>query len=175
MTDQIRNLETRDLTEEERAKVQAVHEQADERVELDAYRAELGEVNSSLYVQALMLDYEQFGVQKEQLEKLSTPEEMDVFCLEAKATSLEKKLAEVPAVAAEVAPTANAAPAAPSQEPPKAESQAVAQVPAAAQIATDMGSPGAASAETKFSEETGPQALRDNLKAASWTTVQLRG
>lgn len=171
LTSQIRDLEMRDLTDEEKAKVQATYAQKDERAELDTYRGELAVVNSSLYVQALMLDFEPFGVTKEQLEGLKTPEEMDVFCLEAKATSLEKKLAEIPEVKAEVPATETPE----TKEPPKVTAEAVAQVPAAAQVGTDMGSPGAATDATKFSEETTPEALRDNLKAAGWSTVRFRG
>lgn len=183
LTEDIRSLQTRDLTDAERAKVQETWAQQDERVELDAYKVTLLAEHKAVTVDSLLLEYKPYGVAREALEAIETPEEMELYCEQQKSGSLEKQLAERPNVAPVSPPPAvptepAAAPAPAVATTPSATAQPpqpnAPGVPAGATAPSDIGSQGAPAEGKKFSEEQGAGALKENLSNMDWDTVRVR-
>ena len=174
LTQKIRELETRDLTEEERQVVMDKFAQDDERTALDSYRSELDTFHKDLAIMSLMHEFRGYGVEEDALRALETPEEMQAFSLEAKATFLEKVLEEGKAAPAQLETpiqptpptTGTAATAAPAKPEP--------QVPAGATAPTDIGSSGAPEQPKGFSQGTTPKDLQSNLRDMGWDTVRVR-
>jgi hypothetical protein len=193
LTDQIRDLETRDLTDAETAKVKETWAQQDERAQLDSYRGELMNYHRTVFVDSLVVEYKQYGVTPETLGAVETPEEMELFCEQQKSASLEKQLQEgqapaqpaaapvqppppVPAqpqVATAPAPQPVAATSTPSAPAPQPQPNAPG-VPAGASAPSDVGGGGAVDQGKTFSEEAGADAMRENLKNMSWDAVKVR-
>ncbi len=124
----------------------------------------------TVYVDSLSLEFGQYGVTKEALQSVETPEAMELYCERAKSTALGKQIDEgAPATA-----TAAAAPAEPAPAPAAApEKPAVAQVPAGAVAPSDVGG-GQAPVETaKFNDGKSENAMQENLNNMGWDTVKL--
>ena len=198
---QIRDLQTRELSPEEKEKVQKTWAQEDERESLDTFRSELTDTHRAVTVDSLFLEFKGFGVTREGIEAIKTPEEMELYCEHEKSGYLERELVTAKAAVA-TAPTAvAAAPVAPAPSSPApvttqtdgagsgvppvapAAQPAVAAeppqpnapgVPAGATAPSDIGSSGSPSEPTKFSEESSEQAFQENLRKSAWTTVRVR-
>jgi hypothetical protein len=190
LTDKIRDLELRELTEDERTKAKEVYAQQDERTKLDAYRAELVTTHRGVTVDSLLIDYRDFGVERPKLEAIENPEEMELYCEQQKSAFLENKIAEGPAqpvatvqpasaepvqpAAAQPATTTETpAPAAEAAPAPAAEPNAPV-VPAGATAPSDIGTAGSPEEARKFSEDADPAALTDNLRNMRWDRVEIR-
>ncbi len=188
LTNEIRTLQSRDLTDEERAKVNETWAQKDERAELDKYRGELQGFQKTIFIDSLLLDYNPYGVERTALEQIETTEEMELYCEQQKSGSLEKRLAEgqnsatVPSEAVVTVPEATpaqaqqpGAPAATPSVPATASVPNAPGVPAGAQAPSDVGTGGTAPQEgNKFSEEQNPDAFRQNLNNMDWSRVRVR-
>lgn len=177
LTQQNREILSRDLTDAERAKVQETWAQQDERAQLDSYRAELVDYHKSIFVDSLLLEYEKYGVAREAIEAIETPEEMELHCEQQKSGFLEKKLEEgqaISAVSTERPPEPPATLAAQPTQAPAAQPQPNAGVPAGAEAPSDVGSGGAPQEGTKFSEEASSDAMKENLRNMRWDTVLVR-
>lgn len=182
LTDQIRELESRDLTDAEKAKVRETWAQQDERAQLDSYRGELVDYHRTVFVDSLVAEYKQYGVTPESLGAVETPEEMELFCEQQKSASLEKKLQEGQAPAQPAAapvqpppPVPAPQPAATVQEQPPAQPQPNAPgVPAGASAPSDVGGSGTVDEGKKFSEEAGSDAMKQNLKNMQWDAVRVK-
>ncbi len=173
---QIRELQTTGLSDEDRAVALAKFEQDDERESLNEYRGELVDFHRTVYIDSLSFEFAQYGVTRESLQEIKTPEEMELACERAKSTALGQQLSTngktetapavaEPASAAEPVPTKPAAPPAPVA--------AEAQVPAGAVAASDIGG-GSAPAETpSFNANTDSKAMQENLDNMAWDTVKL--
>lgn len=144
-------LEVRDLSPEEKAKAITAFEQADERQELDAIRAELVTTHSALIMDSLTMEFGAFGVTREAIEASGdTPEAMELYCEQQKSEFLQAKLdapAAAPTVVVGPAPTATVVatpgPVAPASAAPAA---APVPVPVAAQVPAVPAAPAAANA-----------------------------
>jgi len=171
LTDSIRDLEQRDLTDEEKAKVRETYAQQDERTDLDAKAVQLEDLAKATIIDSLMFEYRDFNVSRDELESMDSAEEMELCCAHAANDLLVNRLAEKE--------TPKEEPAAPkTEEPPVEQSKPearVANVPAGAQSPTDVGAGGTPPAENKFSEEQTTDAMRENLKNAQWSTVRIKG
>lgn len=172
---QIRELQTNGLSDEERDGLMEKFAQDDERAELNSYRQELVDFHRTVYIDSLSFEFSQFGVTRETLEQIETPEEMELVCERTKSTFVvdqAKKGVTPEAVAA--TETAPAAPApAPAPAPAQATPAAVAQVPAGATAPSDVGT-GSAPAETPtFNDGRSSGALQENLDNMGWDTVRL--
>lgn len=170
LTQQIRELQTRDLTDEERAQILAKFSQEDERGELDSYRGQLVEYHRDLMVQSLLLEFSPYGATREEIEQFESPEEMEAHCYEVKANYLDAELTKVKAAPAQVAapvaqPTATATQPAPQPAP---------QVPAGVTAPVDLGSGGATPTGPQFNPARNPEALRENLRNMKWDTIRIR-
>jgi hypothetical protein len=178
LTTQIRELQTRELTDEERAKVQETWAQQDERAQLDTYRAELVDYHKTVFVDSLVFEYRDFGVTRESLTAVETPEEMELFCEQQKSKALEQKLSEgqtVPAQPTAAQPVTTSPSPAPVPTPPaQPAAQPEPQVPAGASAPSDVGSAGAPATGKTFSTEPNAGAMSDNLKNMHWDTVRVR-
>ncbi len=185
LTKQMRDLQSRELTEDERVKVQKTWAQEDERTELDAYKNTLVDMHRTVFTDSLLLDYKDFGITRTALDKVETPEEMELYCEQQKSAFLEKKLSDgqapaQPAATAAVTPppVAPAAPVvpvtAPAATPVPVQPKPNAGVPAGASAPSDIGTSGVTEDGKKFSEESNTQAMRDNLKNMDWNTVRVR-
>jgi hypothetical protein len=171
---QLRELQTQGLSEEERAAVMAKFAQDDRTAELKAWEEKLTSYHRTLYTGSLVMDYGQYGLTAEELEGIETPEEMEAFALEKRATFLEAKLQELqgatPAAAA-AAPAAPEAAPAPAATPP---AQPPANVPAGAGAPSDVGGGGTPPADNQPSTERTSKALANNLAGLSWNSVSIR-
>ena len=198
---QIRDLQTRELSPEEKEKVQKTWAQEDERESLDTFRSELTATHRSVTVDSLFLEFKGFGVTREGIEAIKTPEEMELYCEHEKSGYLERELVTAKASVATaptavvatplapapsapapittqtdgagsgVPPVAPAAQPAVAAEPPQPNAPGV---PAGATAPSDIGSSGSPSEPTKFSEESSEQAFQENLRRSAWTTVRVR-
>lgn len=188
-------LETRDLSPEEKAKAITAFEQVDERAELDRIRAELAVTHTGIYVDSLVLEYSPYDLTRDAIEASGdTPEAMELWCEQQKSAFLQAKI-DAPAVApitqvtaapaaALVAPpapvavptptTAAAAPAAPAPAAPaNAPGVTPAEVPAGASAPSDIGATGASTEPYTPSEEPGARAMKENIRNMAWEPVQL--
>ena len=172
---QIRELQTKDLSDEDRAVVLAKFEQDDEREGLNEFREELVDFHRTVYIDSLSLEFAQYGVTKEDLQAITTPEEMELACERAKSASLGQQLSTNGHT--EVAPAATEA--APVVEPypvpvvPAATAAVEANVPPGATAISDVGS-GSAPAETPtFDDGKSDDAMQKNLNNMAWDTVRL--
>ena len=166
-TNQIRELETRDLSEDERKKVMDVYAQDDKTAQLLAYEQELNEFHQELLVFNLMQEFQSFGVTQESLLKFDNPGEMQAYCFEQKAEFLEKKLEESSSTQQTVTPP-------PVQTPEKPVEQPTPQVPPGATAPSDIGSEGATPQPKTFATEQSPDAFQKNLKDMGWDTVRIK-
>lgn len=169
LTAQIRELQTKGLSDEERAKVLAGYAQADERTELDEYRGQLVEYHKTLMVQSLMFEFKDFGVTQEALEQVDSPEEMEAHCYEQKATFLENAMNQARQQATQPAPAATVVQPAAAQ--PVAQPQP--NIPAGVTAPVDIGAGGISPQGPQFNQGMGADALRDNLKTMKWDTVRI--
>ena len=169
----IRELQSRDLTEEERATALAKYEQDDRSDTLDVRQKELLDLQRDVYMDSLLLEFGKGGVTREALEQIGTPEEMELFCERSKSSSLEEQLKNgataQPAAAPEEKPSEK--PAATTEKPAE---QPKPQVPAGASAPSDVGSSGSPAEGKTFSQEQGGSAMRDNLQNMDWSTVRLQ-
>ncbi len=150
---QISELETDEEKEELRQKFIS----EDGNQVLDARKAELDDYWKFLCTESYALEYNSYGVTPEALEQFTTPPEMEVYCLEQKATHFEQ-LANGPAPTAPVTAVAPAAPApAPVANAPVA--------PAAATAPTDPASAGSDGTPPQPNIGRGPAAMRTALAA----------
>jgi hypothetical protein len=177
LTNQIRELQTRELTPAEQETARAKFAQDDEWVKLDADRTELIGIQKALMIDSLVLEYTQFGVARDAIEAIGSPEEMELYCEQQKSAFLEKKLAEGTAPV-EPAP-APAVPAEPAAQPaataaPEPQPQPNAGVPAGATAQSDIGSGGTVEEGKKFSEEQSADAMKQNLRDMDWNSVRVR-
>jgi hypothetical protein len=177
---EIRELQTQGLSDEDKAKVKLGWDNADERTGLEKFRGELDEANRAFNVDSLLFEYKDVDISRESLEAIKTPEEMELFCANAKSDFLQKKLTEAEAAPA-AAPEATTQPASPPAPVQPAQAAAPVEavpnapgVPAGAQAPSDVGSGGASPEEKKFSEESSAEALQQNLRNTGWDTVRLR-
>jgi hypothetical protein len=171
----MRELQTRDLTDAERATALEKYAQDDEKAELAATRDELVGYHKAVVVEGLLFEYRDYEVGRDALEAIETPEEMELYCEHQKSSFLEKKLAAGQAPAEPAVPATPEVPVAPAAAvAPEPQPQPNAGVPAGASAPTDIGSPGAIEESKKFSEEAGAGAMQQNLKNMDWNTVRVR-
>lgn len=177
LTKQLREMELRDLTEVEREKALEVYAQKDERDTLIAMKADVLDLARGTQVDSLMLEYEQYGVTRGEVEAIEAPEEMELYCEHQKSEFLERKLAEGPKPEATVAPQPAPAPAPvetkPEETAPPPQPNAPG-VPAGATSPSDVGTGGQVDEGKKFSEDQGSGAMQDNLRNMGWSRVQVR-
>lgn len=193
-------LEVRDLNPEERARAVTAFEQQDERVELDLLREQLTVTHRSVFLDSLVLEYSPFGLTRDTIESSSDqPEAMELWCEQQKSAFLQAKLdapesapiTQVPTapaavtvaptatvvapsqVVAAVTPTPTPVAAAPAQPVPVAAANAPGAVPAGAESPSDIGATGAATEAWKPTEESGSEAMKDNIKHMAWEPIQL--
>lgn len=172
VTQELRELQTRDLSEAERAKVMETYAQKDERSELDKYRAELVGYHNTVFDDSLLVQYKDVeGVTKEALATIETPEEKELFCEQKRSASLEKQLEESKVTATAPAAPVAAAPATPVPAPPAVPNAP--GVPAGATAPSDIGTGGPPPEEKKFSEEPSAGALQSNLRNMDWNRVRI--
>jgi hypothetical protein len=168
----IRELQGRDLTEEERAVARAKYEQDDRSDSLDARQTELLSLQKEVYVDSLLLEFATVGVTREALEQIETSEEMELFCERQKSSSLQKQLKNgataQPAAAPEEKPAE--APVATTEKPAE---QPKPQVPAGAEAPSDVGAGGQPVEAKTFDSGQGGSAMRTNLGNMGWDTVRL--
>lgn len=191
------DLEVRDLNPEDRAKAVTAFEQQDERAELDRIRDELTVTHRGVFIDSLVLEYSALGITRESIESAGeTPEAMELWCEQQKSSILQAKLdapesaplTQVPTtpvatvvapsqVVAAVTPTPSPAAAAPDQPVPTAAANApgaaAAAVPAGATAPSDIGSTGAAAEAWKPTEESGSDAMKQNIQHMGWERVQI--
>lgn len=168
-TQQIRELETRGLSDEERVKVMEVYAQEDKTAQLVSYEQELNEYHKELMVFNLMQEFQSFGVTQESLAEYDNPEEMQAHCFEQKAVFLEKKLEEG------TQPQAQAPDTQPSpQTPEKPVEQPAPQVPAGATAPADIGGGGMTPQEKSFATDQSPDAMKKNMQDMGWDTVRIK-
>lgn len=172
----IRELQGRDLTEEERATALAKYEQDDRSDSLDARQKELLDLQREVYVDSLLLEFGEGGVTREALEQIETPEAMELFCERHKSSSLEEQIkkggtesAQPPAATATEKPSEK--PAATTEKPAE---QPKPQVPAGASAPSDVGGGGAPAEGKTFDSGQGDSAMRANLRSMDWSTVRLQ-
>lgn len=173
LTAQVRELANRDLTEAERAVAMAKYEQDDERESLNTARAELLVLQKDTYMDSLMLEFTDYGVTRDALEAIETPEEMDIFCLQRKSGHFEAKLRETPAEGATPAPATTPAPVA-ATAPVEPTPAPAPNVPAGAFAPSDVGGGGIVPEGKQFSQEATPDAMRENLKNMDRVSVGIR-
>lgn len=163
LTQKLRELETRDLSDAERATIMEKYAQDDQRTELDSYRDELLAEHRNVYIDSLVLQYRDDGVTREELDAIEAPEEMELHCANKSNALLREKL-EQGQTAPAAAPETTAQPAAAAPEP---------NVPAGVHGTTDIGGAGVPAEEKTFSKETGQKALLENLQKMSWETPKV--
>lgn len=173
LTNQVRDLQTKGMTEEERAAVLATFEQDDRSADLDAKEKQLLDLHRTTYMDSLMLEFGNHGVTREALEQIESPEAMEIFCERQKSGTLEAQLKNG------VAPAAPAAEA-PVEKPPEAKTEpkeeppAEPQVPAGAMAPSDVGTGSTPPGSKSFDSSQDAGALRANLRGMDWDTVHIR-
>lgn len=171
LTTQMRELQTRDLTDAERATVMAKFDQDDERDVLNTSRAELLVLQKSVYVDSLLMEFADYGVTRDAIEAIETPEEMELFCTQQKSSHFETKLRETPTQEGTPAPAPALVAATAPVEPTSAP---VPNVPAGAFATSDVGGGGTVPESKKFSEEATPDAMRENLRNMDRVSVGIK-
>jgi len=172
---QIRKLQTDGLSEEEREGVLAKYAQDDEREELNKYREELVGFHRTVYIDSLAFEFGQYGVTRDSLEQIKTPEEMELVCERTKSAFVVEQAKNGVASPAPAAP----APATPAPAPAAAPASAgvppaaVPQVPAGATAPSDVGGGSAPVEPATFNDGKSSGAMQENLSNMGWDTVKL--
>lgn len=164
LRNELRELQTHGLSDEEKAKLQATWEQDDRKGDLDEYAKKLDDMHVALNVATLLKDYAEYGVEEKDLEELKSVEEMQLFCAEVKASYFEelaKRGPQKPSAGEETRPEQKGA-----EKPPAA-------APAGASAPSDVGGGGAAPPPKEPRTDASPEALEENLRAMGWETVQV--
>ena len=167
---QVRELQARDLTDEERAKLQVAWEQDDREAQLTQAATKLDAGYRDVTIMSLLTEYKDTDIKRSDLEAIEDLEEMELYCEQQTNVSLREKLTEMQQ-------SAEAAPAEPPSAPTPAASEAqpnVPGVPAGATAQSDVGTGGTSPDGKKFSEEPNSEALHDNLKNMEWTAPRVR-
>lgn len=195
---QVREIQVQGLSDDERATVMARLDQEDRSDELQTWENELNSYHKGLMALSLETENADFGVNADDLMQFETPEEMEAFCLEQKATALDQRVAALtngaaPATtqpAQQPAPVVAQAPAQPAQpsqvvapayEPPagfvlvRETPQAEPQIPAGAVAPSDTGGGGTPPNPNELSKELGSEALKGNLGKMGWESIRLPG
>lgn len=174
----VRDLETRDLTAEERATVMARYAQEDKAEELQAWEDQLVDYHRGVLTRDLIAEYGEFGVTPEVLEQVESPDMMEAYCFEVKANTLEARIASgvpapapVPAVAQPPAQPGATVTAVPE---PQAQAQPEPQVPAGFNAPVYNGAGGSSAPGKEFDQSSSPEAMTKNLRNLGWDTVRLR-
>lgn len=174
--EEIRRISTQGLSDEEKARLQEKWNIEDERAKLEAFRTELVGLNKTTYIDSLLADYNQYGVTRDTLEDIESPEEMELHCEQAARKTVEQRLRELESgqpQPVQPAPAAQAAqPVAVQPEQPAVPPQP--NVPAGALAPTDIGGGGASPEAPKFNEGQGGGAMQDNLRNMRWDSVRVR-
>ncbi|KKM76656.1 hypothetical protein LCGC14_1377940 [marine sediment metagenome] len=163
---EMRELQARDLTDEERAKLQVVWSQDDREAQLTQAATKLDEGYRDVTIMSLLTEYKDTGIKRSDLEAIENLEEMELYCEQQTNVSLREKLDEMKKTA-EAAPGEPVAPATPAEsaEQPKPN---VPGVPAGATAQSDVGTGGPSAEGKKFSEEKNPEAFFENLQNMQW-------
>lgn len=156
LNDKVRNLQLQGLQPEEQERLKKVWEQDDRTAALDAHEKELDSFYKSLVTAKAVMDYGQFGVEEGDLQGLA-PEEVQVFCAEAKAAFYEEKAKAGPAQ-----------PAVPVQAPAPAPA---APAPQGAHAPSDVGGGGGAVQPKQFDTGQGEDVMLKNLKDMEWQSI----
>ncbi len=172
---QIRELQTGSLSDEDKAVALAKFEQDDERDALNEYRQNLVDFHRTVYIDSLSIEFAPYGVTREDLQAITTPEEMELACERAKSASLGKQLStngntEVAPAVAEPVKAAEPTPAPPAPPAPVA---AEANVPAGSRAPSDVGGGSVPAEAPTFNDKTDANALQENLGNMVWDQVKL--
>ena len=159
---EIRRIQLEGLPEEERQKLQQVWELEDKQRQLQQYQQELDEYYKELLISSYLLEYGQYGVTREQLEQIESPEEIEAFCLEAKANALEQALQQLQEQQSGVQQRS-------TRRAPQKQAVAAQQpsAPAGANAPSDVGA-GAPTQSEEFVQGTGMSTLVENLRRLKW-------
>ncbi|KKN84466.1 hypothetical protein LCGC14_0289280 [marine sediment metagenome] len=171
----IRELQGRELTEEERATARAKYEQDDRSEGLDTQQKELLALQRDVYIDSLLLEFKEIGVTREALEQIETAEEMELFCERQTSSSLREQIKSgtepQPAAAPEEKPAEK--PAATTEKPAEQPKPQV-PIPAGASAPSDVGGSGAPVDDKAFNQKQDAGAMRENLNNMGWSTVRLQ-
>jgi len=160
LKDELRELKISGLSEDEQKAMRKAWEAEDRTSDLDTYAKELDIYHKELVVTTLVKDYGDYGVTAKDLGEMENPEEMELFCVEAKAAFLEEKLKQQKGAPA-------SADAAAASQPKPADKPA----PAGAHAPSDAGGGGASPPPKEPRTDKGPEALEENLRGMEWQTV----
>jgi hypothetical protein len=157
LREQVRTLQLNGLQPEEQERLKKAWEQDDRTADLDLREQANEDWTRKLVIAQALQESGQFGVEEGDLQGL-TPEEVQIFCAEAKAAYYEEK------AKGGAAPTAPAASAAPAPAP-------AVPAPQGAHTPSDVGGGGGSAPPVKFNTEMGEDAMRENLAAMPWQSV----
>jgi len=160
---EFRDLQMRDLTDEEKATLQARLSQEDRSAELQKWEDDLTSGNREFNVTTLIAEHGEYVTEAE-LNEIDDVERLEPFCLEKRVSFLEAKLEAGGTIppASETAPTTVTPPAA--NQP---------QVPAGATAGSDVGGSGIPPQGTKFNPDATPEAMEDNYRNTPWEEAKV--
>ncbi len=160
------------LTPEEQSKMREQWDFEDRKTSLDTYETELDGFYRDLMIQALVIDYKEFGVTAEELSEIDDPDEMEQACK-------DKELAYWRGVASgEIKPKQGVQSGVTKQAPTRETRATPAgkQAPAGASAPSDLGtsgSPDSGAAKGKVAEGTGLKSLAETYANLPFESVRL--